>query len=60
MFKTLFIVLAICVVIRLSISIFKDSLRFLNMFDSKKESFVGWLILVVLSLIIYCLIDIIL
>ncbi|WP_255643257.1 hypothetical protein [Clostridioides sp. ZZV14-6345] len=41
MFKTLFIVLAICVVIRLSISIFKDSLRFLNMFDSKKESFVG-------------------
>ncbi|HBH3655570.1 TPA: hypothetical protein ACG3R3_002878 [Clostridioides difficile] len=60
MFKTLFIALAICVIIRLSILIFKKALKFLNMFDSKKESFIGWLILVVSSLIIYCLIDIIL
>ncbi|HBF8123543.1 TPA: hypothetical protein KOY70_003299 [Clostridioides difficile] len=47
-------------IIRLSILIFKKALKFLNMFDSKKESFIGWLILVVSSLIIYCLIDIIL
>ncbi|EIS9524186.1 hypothetical protein M1I50_08855 [Clostridioides difficile] len=60
MFKTLFIALAICIIIRLSISIFKKALKFLNMFESKEESFVGWLILVVSSLIIYCLIDIIL
>ncbi|MCC0726447.1 hypothetical protein KGF36_11480 [Clostridioides sp. ZZV14-6009] len=60
MLKTLFVSLAICVIIRLSISTFKKALNFLNMFKSKKESFVGWLILVALSLIIYCLIDIIL
>lgn len=60
MLRTLFIALSICVIIRLSISIFKKALKFLNMFESKKESFVGWLILVVSSLIIYCLMDIIL
>ncbi|HBG5345082.1 TPA: hypothetical protein KQG29_002472 [Clostridioides difficile] len=60
MLKTLFIALAICVIIRLSISTFKKALNFLNMFESKKESFVGWIILVVSSLIIYCLMDIIL
>ncbi|HBF1879831.1 TPA: hypothetical protein KNT26_003109 [Clostridioides difficile] len=60
MLKTLFIALAICVIIRLSILIFKKALKFLNMFESKKESFIGWLILVASSLIIYCLIDIIL
>lgn len=60
MLKTLFVSLAICVIIRLSISIFNKTLKFLNMFESRKESFVGWLILVVSSLIIYCLVDIIL
>lgn len=60
MLKTLLIALAICVIIRLSILTFKKALKFLNMFESKKESFVGWLILVVWSLIIYCLMDIIL
>ncbi|MCC0669273.1 MULTISPECIES: hypothetical protein [unclassified Clostridioides] len=60
MLKTLFVSLAICVIIRLSISTFKKALNFLNMFKSKKESFVAWLILIVSSLIIYCLIDIIL
>ncbi|AWH83423.1 hypothetical protein [Clostridioides difficile] len=60
MLKTLFVSLAICVIIRLSISIFNKTLKFLNMFESRKESFVGWLILVVSSLIIYCLMDIIL
>lgn len=60
MFKTLFFALEICVIIGLSISIFKDSLKFLNMFDNKKESFIGWIILCILSLIIYCLIDIVL
>ncbi|MDY6690639.1 hypothetical protein [Clostridioides difficile] len=60
MLKTLFVSLAICVIIRLSISIFNKTLKFLNMFESRKESFIGWLILVVSSLIIYCLMDIIL
>lgn len=60
MLKILFISLAICIIIKLSILIFKDSLKFLNMFDNKKESFIGWIILCILSLAIYCLIDIIL
>lgn len=60
MIKTLFIALAICIYIRLSILTFKIALKFLNMFDNKKESFIGWLILVVWSLILYSLIDIVL
>ena len=60
MLKTLFILLAVFVIIKLSILIFKDALKFLNMFESKNESFIGWLLLCILALVIYNLIDIIL
>ncbi|MBJ9763840.1 hypothetical protein I5715_17705, partial [Clostridioides difficile] len=59
MLKTLFILLAVFVIIKLSILIFKDALKFLNMFESKNESFIGWLFLCILTLVIYNLIDII-
>ncbi|HBG3222977.1 TPA: hypothetical protein KP561_000831, partial [Clostridioides difficile] len=58
MLKTLFILLAVFVIIKLSILIFKDALKFLNMFESKNESFIGWLFLCILALVIYNLIDI--
>ncbi|WP_158250040.1 hypothetical protein [Clostridioides difficile] len=53
MLKTLFILLAVFVIIKLSILIFKDALKFLNMFESKNESFIGWLFLCILALVIY-------